>query len=461
MKALAPRSILPFFGSALLLVACSSGTGDEEDTGDGAGGSGIVGDGDLGLGGDVGSGGGVGTGGALGTGGGASGGVGTGGGVGAGGGLGAGGDVGTGGAPAGGAPGTGGDVGTGGEPGTGGAVGSGGSNGSCDSGIRAASPLGGFAHNVTGGQGGNVVNASTGTEIHAAICNRAADDTPLIIMVNGTITPGNTTAQSGSCNTTDGQIELKEISNISLIGVGTSGVLDQTGIHIRTASNIIIQNLTIRNVRKENTNTPSNGGDAIGVEADVDRLWIDHNLIHGSTTEGEEHDGLIDFKDFTTNVTVSYNHLHTGGRGGLIGSNDDGDDGSNNITFHHNWYQNINSRTHLIREATVHFYNNYYIDILETGINARNGASLLVESNYFTDANNPLGTFFYLDNPGVWDVEDNHFSPSVTWQVADDQVPAGPDVESTGSVSVPYSYTTDPAECVPAIVQANAGVGKI
>src|SRR5690606_15555857 len=179
------------------------------------------------------------------------------------------------------------------------------------------------------------------------------------------------------------------------------------------------------------------------------------------TTEGEEHDGLIDFKNHVTNVTVSYNHLHTGGRGGLIGSNDDGDDGSNNITFHHNWYENLNSRTHLIREATVHIYNNYYIDILSTGINARNGASLLVESNYFTDANNPLGTFFYLTNPGVWDVEDNYFSPSVTWQSASDQIPAGPNVQSTGSVSVPYSYSPDPVQCVPAIVQANAGVGKI
>lgn len=305
------------------------------------------------------------------------------------------------------------------------------------------------------------MNASTGTAIHAAICNRAADDTPLIIMVNGTITPGNTTKQDGSCNTADGVIELKEISNISLIGVGTSGVLDQVGVHFRASSNIILQNLTIKNVRKENTSTPSNGGDAIGMEADVDRIWIDHNLIHGSTTEGEEHDGLIDFKDHVTNVTVSYNHLHTGGRGGLIGSNDEGDDGSNNITFHHNWYQNLNSRTHLIREATVHIYNNYYIDILDTGINARNGASLLVESNYFTEANNPLGTFFYLTNPGVWDVEDNYFSPSVTWEAADDVIPAGPNVQSTGSVSVPYSYTTDPVECVPEIVQANAGVGKI
>ena len=37
------------------------------------------------------------------------------------------------------------------------------------------------------------------------------------------ITPGNTLKQDGSCNTQDGLLELKEISNISIIGVGTNG----------------------------------------------------------------------------------------------------------------------------------------------------------------------------------------------------------------------------------------------
>ncbi len=239
-------------------------------------------------------------------------------------------------------------------------------------------------------------------------------------------------------------------------------MFDQVGLHIRNSSNIIVQNLTIKNVRKSNTSTPSNGGDAIGMETNVDRVWIDHNLVFGSTTEGEEHDGLIDFKANVTNVTVSYNHLHTGGRGGLIGSNDDGDDGSTNITFHHNWYQNLNSRTHLIREADVHIYNNHYSDIISTGINSRNGATLLVENNYFTDARNPLGTFFYLTNPGTWEVHGNYFSPSVVWQaVSGDQVPAGPNVQTTGDTSVPYSYTMDTAACVPAVLATNVGVGKI
>ncbi len=429
--------------STLFLVACGDGTGELGEQNWGSGGAfGTGGTGDPGTSGGFATGGALGSGGVTGTGG-------------EGGASSTGGAVGTGGvATTGGAPGTGGMDNTGGMPNTGG-------GGNCDTSIRPASPQGGYAHTVTGGQGGSVVTASTGTQIHAAICARADDDTPLVIMVDGTITPGNTSKQSGSCNTADGVIELKEISNISLIGVGTNGVLDQIGVHIRGSSNIIVQNLTIKNVRKSNTDTPSNGGDAIGMESDVDRIWIDHNLIFGSTTDGEEHDGLIDFKAETTNVTVSYNHLHTGGRGGLVGSSDSGNDGSTNITFHHNWYRNLNSRTHLIREADAHIYNNYYLDILSTGINARNGAHLLIESNYFEKAKNPLGTYYYLTNPGVWEVDDNYFDASVVWEESDDEKPAGPNVQSTGSVSVPYSYSADPGECVPAIVQANAGVGKI
>jgi pectate lyase len=232
-------------------------------------------------------------------------------------------------------------------------------------------------------------------------------------------------------------------------------------VHVREASNIIIQNLTIKNVRKSNTSTPSNGGDAIGMETNVSNVWVDHNLIYGSTTEGEEHDGLLDFKDNCRDITVSYNHFHTGGRGGLIGSSDSGGDGSTQLTFHHNWYDNLNSRTHLVREAQAHFYNNYFSRILSTGLNVRNGAKILVEGNSFTASRNPLGTFFFLDNSPVYQARDNFFDNSVVWVAASDEVPAGPNVQSTGSVSVPYEYALDPVQSVPAIVRANVGVGKL
>src|SRR5690606_27235880 len=96
----------------------------------------------------------------------------------------------------------------------------------------------GYGNAVTGGQGGQVVYASTGTEINRAMCERASASTPLIIMVNGTINHGNTTKLSGSCDTVADGIQFKNVSNISLIGVGTSAVFDQLGIKINKSENI-------------------------------------------------------------------------------------------------------------------------------------------------------------------------------------------------------------------------------
>ena len=49
---------------------------------------------------------------------------------------------------------------------------------------------------TTGGAGGQTVRATTGTQIHEALCSRASDDTPIIIEVEGTINHGNTSKVS-------------------------------------------------------------------------------------------------------------------------------------------------------------------------------------------------------------------------------------------------------------------------
>lgn len=323
--------------------------------------------------------------------------------------------------------------------------------------------LEGFGSAVTGGAGGKVVTARTGTEINQALCSRAALTDPIIIYVDGTINHGNTTAQG--CNTTDSVIEIKRTSNISIIGVGDNALFDQLGIHLREASNVIIQNVHIRNVKKSGTPL-SNGGDAIGMESGVTNVWIDHNELEASGGEDDGYDSLLDMKAGVTNVTVSYNYYHHSGRGGLIGSSDS-DNTNTNITFHHNRYENIDSRVPLLRHGLVHSYNNYFKNVSKTGINSRMGARALVEGNYFENVNNPI---LSKDSPeaGCWETKDNFFQPSPTYSevVGSANVLAIGDVvnnqvTSTCSVSVPYSYTLDPVQNIPAIVINNAGTGKI
>ncbi len=311
---------------------------------------------------------------------------------------------------------------------------------------------------TTGGAGGQTVRATTGTAIHTALCNRASSSTPIIIEVSGTINHGNTTKVSGSsCNTAADKIELKEISNVTIVGVGSGAVFDQLGIHVRDSSNIIIQNVTVRNVKKSGSPT-SNGGDAIGMESTVRNVWVDHVTLEASGGESEGFDGLIDMKDDTRYVTLSYSILRNSGRGGLIGSSES-DLGNGFITFHHNLYQNIDSRTPLLRGGIAHIYNNYYVSLNESGINSRAGAHAKVDNNYFEDSKDVLGTF-YTDEAGYWQVSGNIFD-NVTWSSpGSENNPAGPNPQSNTTVSIPYSYSLDGASCVPNIVRQTAGANN-
>ncbi|MEU9530798.1 pectate lyase [Streptomyces sp. NPDC048213] len=311
---------------------------------------------------------------------------------------------------------------------------------------------------TTGGAGGRTVRATTGTQIHQALCGRASSSTPITIEVEGTINHANTAKVSGdSCNTAAGVIELKQISNVTLVGVGGGAVFDQLGIHIRQSSNIIIQNVTVKNVKKSGSPT-SNGGDAIGMESDVRNVWVDHATLEASGGEDDGFDGLFDMKDNTQYVTLSYSTLRNSGRGGLIGSSETQLD-NGYVTFHHNLYENVDSRTPLLRGGVAHIYNNYYVKLNKSGINSRAGAHAKVDNNYFKDSKDVLGTF-YTDTTGYWQVGGNTFD-NVTWSSpGTENHPAGPDPKSNTTVSIPYAYTLDAASCVPAIVTGTAGAGK-
>ena len=327
---------------------------------------------------------------------------------------------------------------------------------------------------MTGGEGGQVVTATTGTEIHRAICQRASKTTPLIIMVNGTINHGNTTKVTGSCDTASDRIQFKGVSNISLIGVGKNAVFDQLGIFIRDAENIIIRNVHVKNVKKSGSPT-SNGGDAIALEGGPQtRIWIDRNTLEASGGESDGYDSLLDMKNDTTYVTVSYNHFRNSSRGGLIGANDS-PDGNNYIVFHHNYYENIEQRTPLLRRATIHVFNNYWENSNSVNqihyMNARAEGKALVQNNYFKNVNNPVIASTDSDVPGCWVANGNtweggtytrtpsnggaHYVPA-NWQSGDlNGTVAGCSVSGASGVQL------DDAANVPAIVKTHAGVGKM
>ncbi len=256
-------------------------------------------------------------------------------------------------------------------------------------------------------------------------------------------------------------LEVKELENLTI--EGASGSSANFGIKVTRAKNIIIRNMTLGLL------PGGDASDAITLEGnetngDVENVWVDHNELFSSTKEDcegagdTEFDGLIDIKKGARRITVSYNYLHDHQKTGLLGSSDD-DATERYVTFHHNRYENVVSRTPLHRFGFIHLFNNYFGTITSSGINVRMGGVALIESNFFENALNPV-TSRYSDEVGLWDLRNNHVGPNVTWDLEEDTLANGDSWQSTTTFpngELGYAYTPDRAGCVKQIVTAQAG----
>ncbi|MGM0570039.1 RICIN domain-containing protein [Marinobacter sp.] len=295
---------------------------------------------------------------------------------------------------------------------------------------------------TTGGAGGTTVTVSTGKQLLDALSNKG-DNTPLTILVDGTINLPNSGAS---------KLDVKDISDVSIIGVGNRGVLDGIGIKIWRASNIIVRNLTIRHVREGD-------GDGISIEGPSSNVWIDHNTIYNSLdVDKDYYDGLVDIKKDANNISITWNHLHDSWKTALAGHSDNDSNNNRRITYAFNLWENTYSRTPLNRFGDTHIYNNYYRNILDTGINSRMGAQVRIDNNVFESSRNPIVSC-YSDQIGYWDTRGNEFI-DVEWESANDCVIAGPGVSSTTSFTPPYPYDLLPTRAVREQVAGNAGAGR-
>ena len=277
---------------------------------------------------------------------------------------------------------------------------------------------------------------------------------PITIYIDGTITDFNTG--------TGTDIQIKDMDNVSLIGVGENGEFDGIGLSIRRANNIIVQNLLFHEA------WPGQEKDNISIEGDDDgsttsHIWIDHCELYNSLDVGKDYyDGLVDSKSGARYITLSYNYMHDAWKTTLHGhtENDSNPDTDRLVTFHHNRFENLESRVPLYRHGKGHVYNNYYNNIRSTAINSRAGAEMLVENNIFENTQNPVVSF-YSDVIGYWNLSGNVFGSGVTWTSGGGTDITAQNGESTSSYTVPYLYTLDSTDGLKEYIIANAGRGKL
>jgi pectate lyase len=329
----------------------------------------------------------------------------------------------------------------------------------------AAAPIG-YGAATTGGGNAPPVIVSSFAEAEAALeaYRDAFEDgsaNALVIRYTGSF-DFSTITDVCAQHTKDAQIlQIKEMENVTFEGAPGSSA--NFGIKVNRARNVIIRNMTMGLL-------PGGGdSDAITLEGnetngDVENVWVDHNELFSSTKEDcdgagdTEFDGLIDIKKGARRITISYNYLHDHQKTGLIGHSDS-DDTERYVTFHHNRYENVVSRTPLHRFGYVHLFNNYYGQITSSGINVRMGGVALIEQNFFENAQNPI-TSRYSDEAGFWDLRDNHVGPGVAWDVEEDTLANADTWQSTTTFpasELDYAYTPDRAGCVKQIVLATAG----
>lgn len=295
---------------------------------------------------------------------------------------------------------------------------------------------------TSGGAGGEIVYVNNGWELVQALRDKQSNEAPLTIIVNGRIT--RQSAQQDN-------IDIKQTRNLSLIGKAGGAEFDGIGIRVKDSRNIIIRNLIIHHV-------DVGAKDAIGLEGNTRHVWIDHNELYASLdVDKDYYDGLLDTKSGVEYVTISYNYLHDSWKASLHGASDS-DTGDRKITFHHNRWENLNSRTPLFRFGEGHLFNNYYYNVHGSGINSRMNAKLRIENNHFERSNNPVVSF-YSKSFGFWDLRNNMLD-GVTWQQSSSGKIAGADMQSTTQLTLPYHYVMDDTHCVRSIVLATAGAGK-
>ncbi|KAJ0359754.1 hypothetical protein COL922a_014560, partial [Colletotrichum nupharicola] len=149
------------------------------------------------------------------------------------------------------------------------------------------------------------------------------------------------------------------------------------------------------------------------------------------------------FKRASDYITVSNSYIHDHWKASLVGhsdSNEDEDSGKLHITYANNYWSNINSRGPSIRFGTGHLYNNYYENVSD-GINTRQGAQVLVESNVWVDGKKAL----YSTDDGYAVERDNDFGD------------ASADAAEGTLISVEYEYTALGPDNVKAAVVGTAG----
>lgn len=279
-------------------------------------------------------------------------------------------------------------------------------------------------------------------------------------------------------------------SNTTIIGEGNNAKIIGGGLHVKDAGNVIIRNIQFEDAYdyfpqwdpKDGKNGNWNSEyDNLVIEKSA-HVWVDHCTFDDGSRldeqtqtyfgrEFQHHDGLLDVKKESDFVTVSYNVFSHHTKNTLIGSSDSNkaDEGHLRVTFHHNLYDNIKERAPRVRYGQVHLYNNYYRSAEKTyeyswGVGY--SSKIYAESNYFDmpKGTKPEQLMEVFKGNALYEKDTllNDQNSVTKVNVVDSYNKANrTSIKNTVGWTPNLYEKIDPVENVPAIVQKQAGAGKL
>ncbi len=220
----------------------------------------------------------------------------------------------------------------------------------------------------------------------------------------------------GTVNDNGNMARITNAKNLTIEGIGEDAQIFGWGVHFVSNDNLHKYQGSGKSFEVRNVTFESYPEDAIGMEgtqgskvdstgsitsgasdvnadliSPVERCWIHNNVFNlgyckqPAESDKSEGDGSCDFKRGQY-YTLSYNYFTDCHKTNLIGS------GKTSLTFnvsmHHNWWHNVESRQPLARCANIHYYNNYITGATSYVISARANCYIFAEANYFYGSKN-------------------------------------------------------------------------
>ncbi len=203
--------------------------------------------------------------------------------------------------------------------------------------------------------------------------------------------PAGVVPNDGSHNDGSNMLYLQNSSNVTIEGIGDDTDLIDWGIEMKRCTSCEVRNLWLGHYPDDGISMTGNA------QILSEHIWVHNKTIEkgfnayagGGHVDADkaEGDGSVDMK-WSEYVTVSYNEFIDCHKTSLVGGK--ADQHQDFITYHHNWFNNTQSRNPRARNAHIHSFNNYFSTNGEYGICASYNSKVFSENNYFEKTNSPL-----------------------------------------------------------------------